>query len=160
MRIDLCVLSVWKKMSDPSDVEQYVAGLKVVALREELKKRNLNSTGNKAVLSQRLQEHLEKEASEKGGVELAGDESEPAAKQADKEGGESAEEGGSHSAEGSGGADQAEDVIDLTAEGTCVCSVDVNSSNYCSLLRSNPFLPLSLPPSLLPSLTLSVSVPL
>ena len=40
------------------EVEDYVAGLKVTQLREELKKRNLSTAGNKSTLVQRLQEGI------------------------------------------------------------------------------------------------------
>ena len=43
------------------EVEDFVSPLKVTQLREELKKRNLSSSGAKSVLAQRLQEFLVKE---------------------------------------------------------------------------------------------------
>lgn len=48
-------------MSDTDDVEGYVGSLKVVELRDQLKKRNLSPVGNKSVLAQRLQEFLQKQ---------------------------------------------------------------------------------------------------
>ena len=48
-------------MSDTDDVEGYVGSLKVVELRDQLKKRNLSPVGNKSALAQRLQEFLQKE---------------------------------------------------------------------------------------------------
>ena len=48
-------------MSQVEDVEQYVSQLKVVELREELKKRHLTYAGNKKDLAQRLQESMIKE---------------------------------------------------------------------------------------------------
>jgi len=38
---------------------EWIAGLKVVELKEELKKRGLPYSGNKAVLAQRLSEYVE-----------------------------------------------------------------------------------------------------
>ena len=43
------------------EIHQYVAGLKVAELREELKKHNQPTHGNKAALGQRLQETLERD---------------------------------------------------------------------------------------------------
>ncbi len=43
------------------DIEAYVSKLKVVELREELKKRGLITAGVKSVLAQRLQEARSKE---------------------------------------------------------------------------------------------------
>ena len=51
-------------MSEVQDVEQYVSQLKVVELREELKKRHLSYTGNKSNLAQRLGEAMLKEKQE------------------------------------------------------------------------------------------------
>lgn len=45
-------------MSTPEDIKAFVAGLKVLELREELKKRGLAAAGAKAVLAQRLQDFL------------------------------------------------------------------------------------------------------
>ena len=53
--------SVAETMSQTEDVEQYVSQLKVVELREELKKRHLPYAGNKKELAQRLQESMLKE---------------------------------------------------------------------------------------------------
>ena len=49
------------EMSNTEAIRQYVAGLKVAGLREELKKHNQPTHGNKAALGQRLQETLEYE---------------------------------------------------------------------------------------------------
>ncbi len=43
------------------DIEAYVSKLKVVELREELKKRGLTTAGVKSVLAQRLQEAMSNE---------------------------------------------------------------------------------------------------
>ena len=51
-------------MSEVEDIEQYVGQLKVVELREELKKRHLSYTGNKSQLAQRLGEAMLKEKQE------------------------------------------------------------------------------------------------
>lgn len=48
-------------MSQVENVEQFVSQLKVVELREELKKRHLSYAGNKKDLAQRLQEAMSKE---------------------------------------------------------------------------------------------------
>ena len=58
-------------MSDIENVEQFVGQLKVIELREELKKRHLPYTGNKKDLAQRLQDALtkEKEQQEEDGTE-------------------------------------------------------------------------------------------
>ena len=53
-------------MSEVADVEQYVSQLKVVELREELKKRHLPYAGNKKDLAQRLQESMLKEKEQLG----------------------------------------------------------------------------------------------
>ena len=48
-------------MSQVENVEEYVSQLKVVELREELKKRHLSYAGNKKDLAQRLQDTMLKE---------------------------------------------------------------------------------------------------
>lgn len=50
-------------------IEQYIQGLKVAELREELKKRRLSYNGLKAALAQRLQEAMLNEASSSQGEE-------------------------------------------------------------------------------------------
>lgn len=51
------------------DVERFVAGLKVVELRDELKKRGVTSYGVKSVLAERLVEVMKAEAKGDGGQE-------------------------------------------------------------------------------------------
>ena len=51
-------------MSEVQDIEKYVSGLKVIDLREELKKRHLSYTGNKKDLAQRLGEAMLKKKQE------------------------------------------------------------------------------------------------
>jgi hypothetical protein len=51
-------------MSEVQDIEKYVSQLKVVDLREGLKKRHLSYTGNKKDLAQRLAEAMLKEKQE------------------------------------------------------------------------------------------------
>lgn len=51
-------------MSEIQDIEKYVSQLKVVDLREGLKKRHLSYTGNKKDLAQRLAEAMLKEKQE------------------------------------------------------------------------------------------------
>ena len=48
-------------MSAIENVDEFVSGLKVVELREELKRRNLSYAGNKSALAQRFKEFLQKE---------------------------------------------------------------------------------------------------
>ena len=48
-------------MSEVQSIEKYVSQLKVVDLREELRKRHLSYTGNKKDLAQRLGEAMLKE---------------------------------------------------------------------------------------------------
>ena len=48
-------------MSAIENVDEFVSALKVVELREELKKRNLSYAGNKSALAQRFKEFLQKE---------------------------------------------------------------------------------------------------
>ena len=70
-----------------SDIEQYVAGLKVTELREELKKHNQPTHGNKAVLCQRLREAMEKSKGEEGeeGLPIAAADEEEAAQEVEGE---------------------------------------------------------------------------
>lgn len=49
------------------DVERFVAGLKVVELRDELKKRGVTSYGVKSVLAERLVEAMKAEAKGEAG---------------------------------------------------------------------------------------------
>lgn len=48
-------------MSAIENVDEFVSALKVVELREELKRRNLSYAGNKSALAQRFKEFLQKE---------------------------------------------------------------------------------------------------
>lgn len=51
-------------MSEIKNIEEFVSPLKVVELRDELRKRNLGTAGTKSVLAQRLQDYLLKEKEE------------------------------------------------------------------------------------------------
>ena len=51
-------------MSTTEDIDNFVGGLKVAELREELKKMNLPYHGNKAALGQRLREAMERKREE------------------------------------------------------------------------------------------------
>lgn len=62
-------------MSDLKEVESYVTSLKVVELKDELKKRHLPYVGNKQVLAQRLREDMLKALQQKTSP-LAGEEEE------------------------------------------------------------------------------------
>ena len=53
-------------MSEIEDIKAFVSGLKVLELRDELKKRGLAHAGAKAVLAQRLQDFLEEQDEGKG----------------------------------------------------------------------------------------------
>ena len=63
-------------MSNTEAIRQYVAGLKVAGLREELKKHNQPTHGNKAALGQRLQETLERDEDGGAGEDAAAMEAE------------------------------------------------------------------------------------
>ena len=65
-------------MSDIENVEQFVGQLKVVELREELKRRQLPYAGHKKALAQRLQEALLKEKEEQNEEEEEEEEEEEA----------------------------------------------------------------------------------
>ena len=56
--------TIFNKMAE--EVEQFVQGLKVTELREELKKRGLSSAGNKAILAQRLKTAMKADVGENG----------------------------------------------------------------------------------------------
>ena len=53
------------------EVDQYIQGLKVTELRDELKKRGMSSAGLKAALVQRLKEAMLQDKGENGGVSLS-----------------------------------------------------------------------------------------
>lgn len=53
-------------MSSAEDVEAFVSPLKVNELKEELKRRGLSVTGNKATLAERLRSVLTDESTESG----------------------------------------------------------------------------------------------
>lgn len=53
-------------MSNPEEVEAFVSPLKVNELKEELKRRGLSATGNKATLAERLRSVLKDESAASG----------------------------------------------------------------------------------------------
>lgn len=74
------------EMSDPAEIEKYVTSLKVVELKDELKKRHLSYVGNKQVLAQRLKENMLRVLQQRSSTSVAEEEEgDAAAEQESKE---------------------------------------------------------------------------